>query len=177
MDLGNGQEEAKQKELLDSTIESILPRVEDFTRLLTDPPVKPPVKSTAGILDPPLGQTRLHVAKLINSLLATRSLDVNKKLVETKTLDTLLDLFFKYSLNNFLHTQVAECVNQVFEWSGLTNTTSANNDANEEEVEKMEEGAKTDVGQEQQQQQQLDNPLLDHVSPFLWSLIDKFNVQ
>jgi hypothetical protein len=26
------------------------------------------------------------------------------------------DLFFKYSLNNFLHTQVEQCVTQVFEW-------------------------------------------------------------
>ncbi len=54
------------------------------------------------------------VAKLIVALLSTNNLDLNRKLKEENTLDALLDLFFKYSLNNFLHSQVEQCV-QVWE--------------------------------------------------------------
>ena len=47
------------------------------------------------------------IAKLVAALLATNDLSVNQELREHKTVDILLDLFFKYSLNNFLHTQVS----------------------------------------------------------------------
>lgn len=111
------EDAAKQEAILEATIKSILPWLENFTKLLTDPPARPPMKSTAGLLDPPLGQTRLNVAKLICALLATNNMDVNQKLTELKTVDILLDLFFKYSLNNFLHAQVEQCVRLVFAWS------------------------------------------------------------
>ncbi len=104
------EEEAKQQKLFEATIESILPRIQDFADLLLKPPPKPAIKTTAGLLDPPLGATRLSkcinttviynellnntqfsdVAKLVNSLLATQNIEVNKKLAETKTLDILL---------------------------------------------------------------------------------------
>lgn len=60
------EEIAQQQELLEATIASILPRLKDFTDLLVDPPNKNPVKTTAGLLEPPLGQARLRkfVAKL-----------------------------------------------------------------------------------------------------------------
>jgi len=54
------EELAQQQVILDATIASILPRLVDFTALLTDPPNKVPIKTTAGVLDPPLGQARLR---------------------------------------------------------------------------------------------------------------------
>jgi hypothetical protein len=49
---------------------------------------------------------RLAVAKLVAALLSTQLPGVNPALAATDTLNLLLDLFFKYSLNNFLHAQV-----------------------------------------------------------------------
>ena len=62
--------------------------------------------TTCGLLDPPLGKTRLAIARLISALLATNHPPVNKAVAEANIATILLDLFFKYSLNNFLHAQV-----------------------------------------------------------------------
>ena len=56
----SAEELAEQQVILDATIASILPRLSDFTALLSDPPNKIAVKTTAGLLDPPLGQARLR---------------------------------------------------------------------------------------------------------------------
>lgn len=44
--------------------------------------------------------------RLISALLATNHPPVNKAVAEANIATILLDLFFKYSLNNFLHAQV-----------------------------------------------------------------------
>ena len=54
---------------------------------------------------------------VIAVLLSTNDLDINQKLKECNTVNILLDLFFKYSLNNFLHAQVEECIRLVFAWN------------------------------------------------------------
>jgi uncharacterized protein YciW len=53
------EERERQKQILAATIDSILPKIDAFTQLLVNPPKKNPVRSTAGVLDPPLGATRL----------------------------------------------------------------------------------------------------------------------
>ncbi|XP_077530779.1 phosphatase 6 regulatory subunit 1-like protein fmt isoform X3 [Haemaphysalis longicornis] len=92
---------------------AVLPRLADFLRLLTDPPQKPSWTTTFGVLDPPLGQTRLEVCHLVNALINSNNDDVNKRLAELGALPIILDLFFEYSWNNFLHTQVAQLVSSV----------------------------------------------------------------
>lgn len=87
-----------------------LPYLEQLHKLLIDPPYKPPVKTTLGVLECPVGITRLHVAKLFVTLMATDNVKVYETLVELGTFQTLLDLFFKYMWNNFLHTQVQCCL-------------------------------------------------------------------
>ncbi|XP_033183135.1 phosphatase 6 regulatory subunit 1-like protein fmt [Bombus vancouverensis nearcticus] len=87
-----------------------LPYLEQLHKLLLDPPYKPPVKTTTGVLECPVGITRLHVAKLFTTLMATENVKVYGALVELGTFQTLLDLFFKYMWNNFLHTQVQFCL-------------------------------------------------------------------
>ncbi|XP_033328291.2 phosphatase 6 regulatory subunit 1-like protein fmt [Megalopta genalis] len=87
-----------------------LPYLEQLHKVLLDPPYKPPVKTTAGILDCPLGNTRIHVAKLFAALLTVENVKIYETLVELGTFQTLLDLFFKYTWNNFLHTQVQSCL-------------------------------------------------------------------
>lgn len=87
-----------------------LPYLEQLHKLLLDPPYKPPVKTTTGILECPLGNTRIHVAKLFTALMSTENGKILETLVELGTFQTLLDLFFKYTWNNFLHTQVQSCL-------------------------------------------------------------------
>jgi len=48
--------------MLDLTVVAISNRLCDFTSLLQNPPCKEPIKTTAGVLDPPLGNARLRNA-------------------------------------------------------------------------------------------------------------------
>lgn len=96
-----------------SILLAIEPHLKHFHHLLLEPPKKSPMLTTLGVLDDPLGNTRLHVARLVASLLYTSSSShavVAQELCRLNTMDLLLDLFFKYTWNNFLHLQVELCV-------------------------------------------------------------------
>nr|CAD7441326.1 unnamed protein product [Timema bartmani] len=103
----SGENEHPAQVVLHTTM-AILPRLKDFHQLLLDPPRKAAVRTTACVLDPPLGNTRLQVARLLSVLVATNNAEINKELINLGTVDVLLDLFFKYSWNNFLHCQVEQ---------------------------------------------------------------------
>lgn len=91
-------------------IEAIIPYLPTLHDLLINPPKKPSLKMTCGVVDPPFGKTRLHVAKLLVALIATHNPNINQSFSELGTIGVLLDLFFKYTWNNFLHTQVEKCL-------------------------------------------------------------------
>ncbi|XP_054656096.1 serine/threonine-protein phosphatase 6 regulatory subunit 2a isoform X2 [Dunckerocampus dactyliophorus] len=93
-----------------SILNAIEPHLKDFQQLLLDPPKKGAILTTVGVLDQPLGNARLHVARLVAALLQTTSPSICQELCNLGTMDLLLDLFFKYSWNNFLHFQVELCV-------------------------------------------------------------------
>lgn len=103
-------EATEPSKVVTNTIQAILPRLKDFHDVLINPPLKPSVMTTIGLLDPPLGNTRVEVAKLLSVLVANNNLEINSKLAELDTINILLDLFFKYTWNNFLHTQVEQCL-------------------------------------------------------------------
>uniref|UniRef100_A0A3P9AJ47 Protein phosphatase 6, regulatory subunit 2b n=1 Tax=Esox lucius TaxID=8010 RepID=A0A3P9AJ47_ESOLU len=87
-----------------SVLQAIRPHLTHYHQLLLEPPKVSSIYTLLGVLEVPLGNCRLHVARLMASLLVT---------LELCTLDTvnlLLDLFFKYTWNNFLHFQVELCV-------------------------------------------------------------------
>uniref|UniRef100_A0A8C8A331 Protein phosphatase 6, regulatory subunit 2a n=1 Tax=Oryzias sinensis TaxID=183150 RepID=A0A8C8A331_9TELE len=71
------------------------------------------ILTTVGVLEQPLGNARLHVVRLVAALLQTTSPTICQELCNLTTMDLLLDLFFKYSWNNFLHFQVELCVSAV----------------------------------------------------------------
>lgn len=96
-----------------ATLAALTPRLKDFHQLLVDPPPMRPMLTTIGTLDPPLGNARLQASKLIAAILATNSDTINAELANLGTLQVLWELFFKYSWNNFLHTQVEKCVTTV----------------------------------------------------------------
>ncbi|XP_076588645.1 serine/threonine-protein phosphatase 6 regulatory subunit 2 isoform X2 [Chaetodon auriga] len=96
-----------------SILLAIQPHLIHFHQLLLVPPKRNPMLTTLGVLEEPLGNTRLHVARLVASLLYTSSAShavVAQELCRLNTMDLLLDLFFKYTWNNFLHLQVELCV-------------------------------------------------------------------
>ncbi|KAB0796919.1 hypothetical protein PPYR_10980 [Photinus pyralis] len=94
-----------------NTIVAITNRLGDFQLLLLDPPKKQPITTTFGLLDPPLGNTRLQITKLFATLISTQNYEVLPKLIKLGTFNVLLDLFFQFPWNNFLHTQVESCIN------------------------------------------------------------------
>uniref|UniRef100_UPI0037E90ECA serine/threonine-protein phosphatase 6 regulatory subunit 2 n=1 Tax=Semicossyphus pulcher TaxID=241346 RepID=UPI0037E90ECA len=96
-----------------SILLAIQPHLIHFHQLLLEPPKRNPMLTSLGVLEEPLGNTRLHVARLVASLLYTSSAShavVAQELCRLNTMDLLLNLFFKYTWNNFLHLQVELCV-------------------------------------------------------------------
>ncbi|XP_056633810.1 serine/threonine-protein phosphatase 6 regulatory subunit 3 isoform X1 [Diorhabda sublineata] len=101
--------EQKQRSISNTT-RVMKDRIKQFHDLLVDPPKQIPVSTTVGILDPPLGNIRLQVTKLFSALISTNNQELLKEIEMNETLSLLLDLFFKYQWNNFLHTQVENCL-------------------------------------------------------------------
>ncbi|XP_044534521.1 serine/threonine-protein phosphatase 6 regulatory subunit 2 [Gracilinanus agilis] len=93
-----------------SILHGIEPWLKDFHQLLLSPPKKMSILTTIGILEEPLGNARLHGARLIAALLHTNTPSINQELCRLNTMDLLLDLFFKFTWNNFLHFQVELCI-------------------------------------------------------------------
>ncbi|XP_066256596.1 serine/threonine-protein phosphatase 6 regulatory subunit 3 isoform X2 [Euwallacea similis] len=101
--------EHKQKIVRD-VVEAISLRIKDFHQLLLDPPKQSPVLTTMGVLQPPLGNTRLQVVRMLAALIPTQPSQLHTQLINLETFPVILDLFFKYPWNNFLHTQVENCL-------------------------------------------------------------------
>ncbi|XP_042328878.1 serine/threonine-protein phosphatase 6 regulatory subunit 1 isoform X3 [Sceloporus undulatus] len=111
------------------TLLAIKQRLRELHRLLLDPPKKEPLQTTWGILDPPLGNTRLHVVKLLASSLGTNNAALQNEIIELGALDTMLDLYFKYTYNNFLHAQVEACLSNVFSSHTIDETIENHSDS------------------------------------------------
>ncbi|XP_010778426.1 serine/threonine-protein phosphatase 6 regulatory subunit 3-like [Notothenia coriiceps] len=92
-----------------SILEAVRPRLKDFHQLLLEPPKANLMKTTWGVLDPPVGNTRLNVVRLVASLLQSNTHSINTELINLNTLGIILDMYFKYIWNNFLHIQVEIC--------------------------------------------------------------------
>ncbi|XP_027628391.1 serine/threonine-protein phosphatase 6 regulatory subunit 1 isoform X1 [Tupaia chinensis] len=112
----DGQLELLAQGALESTVSSmgtlhaLRPRLSRFHELLLEPPELEPLQMTWGSLAPPLGNTRLHVVKLLASALSANDAALTQELLALDVPNTMLDLFFHYVFNNFLHTQVEACV-------------------------------------------------------------------
>ncbi|KAM4015924.1 serine/threonine-protein phosphatase 6 regulatory subunit 1 isoform 2-T2 [Anomaloglossus baeobatrachus] len=106
------------------TLLAIKQSLKDFHQLLIDPPKKESLQTTWGVLDPPLGNTRLHVVKLLTSAVNANNMPLNQELIELDAVNTMLDLYFTYMYNNFLHSQVEACITNIL-------NSSAIEDANE----------------------------------------------
>lgn len=120
-DSGSGEPPPTPNPALPSIISSILPYLPALHNLLINPPqsrfesyeafetLRFELPSYAPIQSP-LGNTRLTVIKFISALIATNTPEVNEALNSLDTVHVLLDLFFHYTWNNFLHSQVDRCL-------------------------------------------------------------------
>ncbi|XP_011502575.1 PREDICTED: serine/threonine-protein phosphatase 6 regulatory subunit 3 [Ceratosolen solmsi marchali] len=94
----------------------IIPYLEKLNLLLLDPPKVCLIilyishQLGAGILEKPFGPCRLHILKLFVKFLSTKNPKILEKFATFNTFQILLDLFFQFSWNNFLHTQVQQCL-------------------------------------------------------------------
>ncbi|XP_037744328.2 LOW QUALITY PROTEIN: serine/threonine-protein phosphatase 6 regulatory subunit 1 [Chelonia mydas] len=93
-----------------STLLALRGYLRDFHQLLIEPPKRPALQMSWGLLDPPLGNTRLQVVKLLGSALGAGDAGLQEELLALGALDTMLDLYFKYTYNNFLHAQLEACL-------------------------------------------------------------------
>lgn len=71
---------------------------------------KTPILTTVGLLDPPVGNIRLQIIKLFACIISSNNDELLEEIIKLGTFQVLLDLFFKYPWNNFLHTQVENCL-------------------------------------------------------------------
>ncbi|XP_043848834.1 serine/threonine-protein phosphatase 6 regulatory subunit 1 isoform X2 [Dromiciops gliroides] len=94
-----------------------------FHQLLLEPPTET-LRTTWGSLQPPLGNTRLHVVKLLASALSANNAALTGELLGMDTLNAMLDLFFTYVFNNFLHSQVETWVSSVLSASAAAGENS-----------------------------------------------------
>ncbi|KTF87241.1 hypothetical protein cypCar_00035557, partial [Cyprinus carpio] len=73
-----------------SILRAIEPHLKDFQQLLLNPPTRSAILTTVGVLEQPLGSARLHVARLVASLLQTCDLSICQEICRLNTMDLLL---------------------------------------------------------------------------------------
>ncbi|XP_066463849.1 serine/threonine-protein phosphatase 6 regulatory subunit 1 isoform X2 [Eleutherodactylus coqui] len=101
------------------TMLAIKQSLKEFQQLLIDPPKKESLQTTWGVLDPPLGNTRLHVVKLLTSAVNANNTALNQEMIELDSINTMLNLYFEYMYNNFLHSQVEACITTILNSSSI----------------------------------------------------------
>ncbi|XP_042877623.1 serine/threonine-protein phosphatase 6 regulatory subunit 3-A-like isoform X7 [Penaeus japonicus] len=92
---------------------TIAKRLPSLQNILLHPPKKGLLLTAYGQEVEPLGNTRLQVVTLVAALISVNDPVVHNSLFELNTVEYLLDLFFKFMLNNFLHTQVEQCLTAI----------------------------------------------------------------
>jgi len=162
----------RQQAVLQSTVECLIPRLPQITALLIKPPFKSPVHTTCGVLQVPLGRTRLWLAKLCSALLSTNHPPLNSALASANMATVLLDLFFEYSLNNFLHAQVESCIHSIIFWKektdlDITQDSGTQTDPNSSSLQtpkiKDPETSETPDSNHPLQEKIIENPALVHL--------------
>lgn len=122
-DLSSTEQQVTPETVLSPVVDKIISIVLDFMpvlhEILTNPPPAAPIVLNSGIIDPPLGFTRLSIIKLLRTLLATQDPRIHGACVAHSTFSILMDLFVQYPGNNFLHTEVEKCLNFVLSESNM----------------------------------------------------------
>ncbi|XP_059666154.1 uncharacterized protein LOC132311971 isoform X2 [Cornus florida] len=92
------------------TVEGMLESTGDLLTLLDVSSEESVLLTTYGKLQPPLGKHRLKVIEFISVLVTVSSEAAERKLIQLGALKCILDLFFAYPYNNFLHHHVEHII-------------------------------------------------------------------
>ncbi|KAH7841653.1 hypothetical protein Vadar_032705 [Vaccinium darrowii] len=92
------------------TIEGMLGSLGDLLKLLDVSSEENVLLTTYGKLQPPLGKHRLKIIEFISVLMTVGSEAVEKEMIHLCAVKRILDLFFEYPYNNFLHHHVEHIV-------------------------------------------------------------------
>ncbi|XP_043700614.1 serine/threonine-protein phosphatase 6 regulatory subunit 3-like [Telopea speciosissima] len=92
------------------TVEGMLESLGDLLKLLDVSSAESMLPTTYGKLQPPLGKHRLKVVEFISVLLTIGSEAAEKELMQLGAIQRVLDLFFEYPYNNFLHHHVENII-------------------------------------------------------------------
>uniref|UniRef100_A0A2P2M4R3 Serine/threonine-protein phosphatase 6 regulatory subunit 2 n=1 Tax=Rhizophora mucronata TaxID=61149 RepID=A0A2P2M4R3_RHIMU len=99
----------------EKTIEGMLESLGDLLKLLDASPAEIVLLTTYGKLQPPLGKHRLKIVEFISVLLTVANETAVEELIRLGAIQRILDLFFEYPYNNFLHHHVESIIFSCFE--------------------------------------------------------------
>lgn len=88
------------------TVDGMLGSLGDLLKLLDLPTSEVVMPTTYGSLNPPLGKHRLKIVEFISVLLSCGNEAAEKEVIRLGAIRQVLDLFFAYPFNNFLHHHV-----------------------------------------------------------------------
>nr|VDC61512.1 unnamed protein product [Brassica rapa] len=92
------------------TVEGMLGSLGDLLMLLNVSSAEGVLLTTYGKLQPPLGKHRLKIVEFISVLLTVGSEAAEKEVIRLGVVKRVLDLFFEYPYNNFLHHNVENVI-------------------------------------------------------------------
>ncbi|VVC26842.1 SIT4 phosphatase-associated protein family [Cinara cedri] len=104
---------SKKQSMAEVLCITLLPFLEHIHNVLLTPPKIESLASIGNIIEKPFGNVRLQIVKLISLLLSMHNQQINERFAQLNTIKVLLDSFFYYELNNFLHTQVVQCFHEI----------------------------------------------------------------
>ncbi|KAK4347422.1 hypothetical protein RND71_033761 [Anisodus tanguticus] len=89
-----------------ATVEGMLGSLGNLLKLLDISSEDNVLLTTYGSLHPPLGKHRLKIIEFVSVLVSVRSETAEKELIRLGAVKHILELFFEYPYNNFLHHYV-----------------------------------------------------------------------
>ncbi|GMI77439.1 hypothetical protein like AT1G30470 [Hibiscus trionum] len=92
------------------TVEGMLENLGNLLKLLDISSSESTLLTTYGKLQPPLGKHRLKIVEFISVLLMVGSEAAEKELIRLGAVQRILNLFFEYPYNNFLHHHVENII-------------------------------------------------------------------
>lgn len=97
------------------TVEGMLGNLGNLLKLLNFSSTEVTLPTTYGKLQPPLGKHRLKIVEFISVLLTIGSETAEKELIQQGAIQRIVDLFFEYPYNNFLHHHVENIIKSSLE--------------------------------------------------------------
>ncbi|KAK1422811.1 hypothetical protein QVD17_18100 [Tagetes erecta] len=97
------------------TVEGMLESIGNLLKLLDVSAEENVLFTTYGKLQPPLGKSRLKIIEFISVLMTVSSEAAEKELIRLGALKRIVELFFEYPYNNFIHHHIEQIIDSCLE--------------------------------------------------------------